>query len=509
MTGYSQNFPVARHFWLNDSSYNHTLALTSDGGYILAAARQEQGAKTRNTVAVFKLDNTYDIRHPQTPLLPNAQIIGIPVSADEKGIVNFEVHDIIENAIMGDEGEVISYYVICGSMRRYAVSDEGHECTCEKKCECPPDRECTCEWKCTCGGGLTPLTAEAGMVIVIDANLNVLSIREYPSAKTFYSVYAKDNYFYVCGKTPNTATAPSNGIFLRDELFTMNPTAYITNQPWEYHKVKLNTNGTDLLVSGTDYNEIGFTAFDIAGGNFAPIANASRKFPISQPLQINSKVVVTNDPNNPQGLILSAMVGFEIHTYLFNTYLSPANTCVAITRLPYYPPSICVLEDVNTVQATPTYPNGRIAWVGNVKNIPDARAAFYISTTLSFTQQPKCIIFHPFPTHPATHYRLHKVHYNDTTFHCGGFYSHESSNKTTFVVAPEAVSNISCHTNEMPLDFPANLPLPRIIVFPVTSMNVSVKPNPWFETRYNFCDTNCDDTPLNNNLNNNSCGNQP
>ena len=275
---YGQSQQVARHFWLNPNSYNHTLSPTSDGGYILAAARQERGATLKNTIAVFKLDNAYNIQNTNVIGLLGGSPSGFDVDVD------FEVHDVIENVGTGTN----SYYVICGSISR----------------------------------GGPPI----GMVAIVDAGLNTQSIREYPNAEVFYSVYADGNYFYVCGKTQNAM-----GIVMRDNIFptAMPPTAYTTNQPWEYHKVKVNFNGNDLVVSGTDYNEVGFTAFNIA--NFATPAGliASRRFPLYSNHIINSKVVVSNYPGNPwgtQGLVLSASGddGFGnamIHTYFFGTYL--------------------------------------------------------------------------------------------------------------------------------------------------------------------------------------------
>ena len=517
---------VARHFWLNDSSYNHTLYPTSDGGFILAAARNGRNVRVRNTIAVFKLDAAYNIQHPQT-LGTHAQIITIPNFAG--GTVSFAVHDIVENVATG-------HYIICGSASSYSGAIGGgtgddHECKCGADCTCGhgddgEDHECECGDECTCGhgGGLHQIASERAIVVILDAGLNVQSIREYQTIRTFYSVYAENNYFYACGKTIPTATGGSNGIVLQDNMFTV-PTStmsYITQQPWEYHKLKLNTNGLHLVVSGTDYNEIGFTAFDIAGGNFAMVntnrQDASWRFLIDTSqfrLRTHSKVVVTNDPNHPTGLILSAQAQYQfapspvccnaILTYSFNDYQTQ--------QQPPPPPighaidNLLVSSDYSFLEDVNTSPNGEIAWVGNIiVNVGDT-GAFYVSTNLPIqsTLQTNYILFTTSLLRSISYFALHKVYFTNSGFHCGGFYNHDNNNKTTFVIEPmQAVANcgllLQTSINNL-------LQFPQLVFLPVMQINVPVVPITWNETQYNFCNTDCDDTPLSLPANNN-CGNQ-
>ena len=483
---------IARHYWLNDSSYNHTLALTSDGGYILAAARQERGANRRNTIAVFKLDAGYNIQ--------NSRIIGLPAGGTGGGFdvgVNFEVHDVIENFQVDDDGNVISYYVICGSISRNGSPD-------------------------------------IGMVTVVDAGLNTQSIRDYPDAEVFYSVYADGNYYYVCGKTPKP-----EGIVLRDNIFSMMPMAYITTQPWEYHKIKANNNGNDIVVSLTNGIEIGYTVFDISGGGFAPVVIAtsngpffaSFSFSLPAPPQPGSKVVLTDYPNHPQGLILSAVLNtpssviYEIYTYLFTNYLNLSiqpplflpiirsdngyrlqNTF--INGAPFF------LEDVNTAPASPMYPNGRIAWVGHAPNAAAPyRGAFYIAMYPPFLPMPPSPIPSPIPTYiffnsftnPPQYSQLHKVHYNNGDFHCGGFYTHTNNNKTTFVTAPEqAINNTTCGGSTSLYPFFSEIMGNPFSVVQMTVSTISIQ---WRDTKYNFCDTDCDNANINA-PDNADCGNR-
>jgi len=450
MTGYSQNFPVARHFWLNDSSYNHTLALTSDGGYILAAARQEQGAKTRNTVAVFKLDNTYDIRHPQTLLLPNAQIIGIPVSADEKGIVNFEVHYIIESDNNG------GYYVICGSLSR-------------------------------------PGEQQKGMVIVTDLGLNIQFIREYEQVETFYSVYAIDQYYYVCGNMRDDA---KRGIVMRDEISNINPIAYVTNQSWTYHKIKAKAKG-GFSVSGTDKQNIGFTSFDISTlGTFSPTVNINNGQNQSYrfPRPCNSKAVLTNYPGNAPGIILSASNGNTIYTYLFNNIqnISTGQTPNAAFQIQHQ--NSIFLEDVNCS------PN-KIVWTGNYTNTQVPQTAFYASMI-----KPAGIISPPFPTTSvlfvnfSQRYSLHKVHFNKDfgqEFHCGGFYQHHNGDRTTFVVAPEQVPFEDGNCGKREYKNANDISRSQLQHLPVNMMLLNGVNKTWKAAGYDYWTTDCDDGILN------------
>ena len=459
---------IARHYWLNDSSYNHTLALTSDGGYILAAARQELGANKRNTIAVFKLDNAYNI--------VDSRIIGLPGGEGFDNIVNFEVQDIVEEKSV--EGNNLRY-VICGSINHI-------------------------------GGGDNPSVSNLGMVLILKPDLSVLDFREYPAVEMFYSVYAADNYYYVCGKTHNR-----EGIILRDDMSAMNPVAYVTTQNWEYHKVIANNNGNDIVASGTDRNDIGFSAFDI--GNFANLAGLLGSWMIVSPYYstIDAKAVVTNHPNYSQGLILSATGdGYcKIYTYFYFTY-NQYHPISFITTL-FNPQYQVFLEDMEVdINSNPI----RIAWIGN-HTIPQSSnlTAFYITENIPppmpvnppipFPISTPTYVYYPFSSSSAC-FRLHKVHFNsnDNEFHCGGFYNHHNNNKTTFVVAPEQAILTNCGTMLQIVGEPeSRFSNSRLSII---QMTVIVKPNTWHEIQYEFCDTDCEDKVLDNNINNINCGNQ-
>jgi len=105
------------------------------------------------------------------------------------------------------------------------------------------------------------------------------------------------------------------------------------------------------------------------------------------------------------------------------------------------------------------------------------------------------------------------VHYNNGDFHCGGFYTHNNNDKTTFVVAPEQAANngFPCAAHQTLNTFPTRIPpqwIPGFIPNPIQQMRVRVQSNNWHQVQYNFCDTDCDNNPLNNNVGNPNCGNQ-
>jgi len=441
-----------RHYWINPLSYNHTLYPTSDGGYILAAARQELGAGLKNTIAVLKLDAAY-----QTQM---TRIIGLPGGEDFNREVDFEVHDVIETINNG-------FYVICGSIRH--ITDEG-------------------------------VLVECGMVTIIDMGLNVQSIREYPEVETFYSVYSEDNHYYVCGKTKN-----EEGTVLQDDIFGLNPIVWITHDKWIYHKIRIKTKPLyTFIVSCTDGREIGYTAFDFSGGNLVPVntTGIDESWKIAQPLYPNSKAIITNYPGNALGLILSASDGNNIYTYLFDQY-QPTSMPMLFTAFSI--PCSGIIEDINCS------PN-KLAWVGNYP----MQTAFYLSLTMSVPgiMMPgflgnisvPFINFNPHPPMDMAYYSLHKVHYNknfDLKFHAGGFYHYgRNNNRTTFVVAPEqAIEYCGDVKIEYTTEFTPPLPL---IPLPLIMKDTPVNDIERTDREINFCPTECDDEFGENNQ---SCGN--
>ena len=435
-----------------------------------AAARQNLNSPFKNTIAVFRMDNTYTIQ--------DSRIIGLPMAGSEDKFdpnVDFDIHCIVESA------NPTGYYIICGSIRR--------------------------------GDG----TGTTGIVVVLDAGLNTvpsaMGLREYPDVSHFYSVYAQDNYYYVCGRKHD-----GRGIVLRDNVTNYVPMAmaYITLQQWDYQKIRIRDipGSGEIRVSGTGYSddgvatEMGYTAFDIRAGNFSILTNtwgpASWKWvPIGH--SIGSKVMISNHPGGSGGLglIVSVSNANGIYTYLFFSH-------PALNSAFHIPCPRGVLEDV---ECAPDNGNGpRIAWVGNTMpsdDMPQQRAYFlrvnlphplpnpnpFPGAMATFTY------FQPFPTTNNAFYSLHKVYFERTfsgngEFHAGGYYKHSNNNKTTFAVTPELIYN-NCVTRNNVHATAINIPVGfRLQSLVLLNDRVNVNELGTLSKKYHFCPVDCDNNDL-------------
>ena len=406
----TQTVPFARHYWLNPQSVNYTLSPpTTDGNWMLAAARNEEGIAKKNTIAVFKLDNLYNIVSTGSGAYTDAHVIGLPPTTSTcrfDTTVEFEAHCIVQSAIPDDN------YVICGSLKRGNA----------QKC---------------------------GMVIVLDANLNIVSLQEFEDVETFYSAYMERGYYYVCGNMNNNNNR--GGIVLQSVPGSTVSVSFITTTAWTYDKIRVRTNpGSGMFtVSGSGFDnmgrrEIGAIIFDIqgGGGNFSTLS----RFKFNPNHAINSKVVVSNYPGTGgMGLVLSVSDNQTIYTYLVNDYSQQQppriNTAFEIPI-----GENILLEDIDCGSGQSTI-DPQIAWVGNYPQ----QSAYYIHMDMRATTGPPMpstnvalTIFDPSPT-ANTYYSLHKVHFykkngggsGDDFFHAGGYYKHSDGDKTTFVVTPD------------------------------------------------------------------------
>jgi len=465
-TSYSQFNPdFRRHYWLNETSYNYTLSYPTpnpNGKWLLAAARQDlknNPNKYRNTIAVFRLDNAYN-------LVGNVRVIGYPGTGNNFSTdVDFDVHCIVESC-NNDAATGVTHVIICGAKRNSGIP-----------------------------------STQVGVVIVLDANsLNPISIREYPSVRNFYSVYAENGRYYVCGQTTNW-----EGVVLQDNILTTSPTGFVTNEQWDYHKIKVRANpcsstfsvsGSNKTTEGTS-TEIGYTVFNTGGSSGSLTYGASYKFHVNPPI-INSKAVIANYPGPAsQGVILSVSDASYIYTYLIGNYSTPTPPTNSAFRLPCQDG---ILEDVDCGQNP-----RKIAWVGNIINTA-ARKAYYVTLNLptSFPPIPSPPPPSPFPATPATfyyfnpspisanaYYSLHKVLYDkqDAQFHAGGYYNSDTNNKATFVVTPER-SPVECHKIEdCIMSIEHDIPDPH--PFDLRNYDVEVVSFPPICKEYKFCEMDC------------------
>jgi len=462
------NGQFKRHYWLNPRSVNHTLSYpTSNGEWMLAAARQHPNSTLKNTIAVFRLDNAYNIR--------DSRVIGRYFSGEDfDRSVNFEIHCIVESF------NPTGYYIICGSM----------------------------------SGGATAATI--GVVFVLDAGLNPQHMREYPDVRNFYSAYAQDGYFFVCGQTQS-----GQGIVLRDDVASPQPSAqvWITQDRWDYQKIRVvNAPGNgQIKVSGTGFSEesgektMGYSIFDVGGGNFSLAANsmpppvaypfASWQFPPVGNHGIGSKVVIANHPGGAggQGVVLSVSDANYIYTYFFFQHPQFSSAF----RIP------CrgsVLEDLECTGPGGGVNVSQIAWVGNFRTAEQlSRRAYYLHMNLPITPPPfpfpggtaMFTYFLPFPAMDNAYYSLHKLYFHrppgDLQFHCGGYYQHYNGNKATFTVTPDLIPDdekMCVERKEVDADYLGRPRLDPLRFFDKREIGVRVHEVP--SKKYHFCDIECD-----------------
>jgi len=453
-----------RHYWLNNQSVNYTLSYpTTNGEWMLAAAKQEPNSQFKNTIAVFRLDNNYNI-------IDNRVIGHFGVGGEFDRNVSFEIHCIVQSF------NPMDYYVICGSIKR------------------------------------TPTAQTEGFIVVLDAGLNPQPMRYYPDVRNFYSVYAQDGYFYACGQMQN-----SRGVVLQDQVANLVPNAPVwvtlpANQRWDYQKIRVtNAPGSgEIKVSGQGfYNpdiplEIGYTIFNVGANGFFPTPNPAGQFsswkwqlPVNV---INSKAVIANHPGGAggQGVVMSVSDASAIYTYMFFNQPTPT----AAFRIPCYGGT---LEDVECAGpgAGPYLPS-QIAWVGNIRQSDEnpQRTAYYLHTNLSpfFPISPAMFTyFYPFPLVDNAYYSLHKLYFNrnqwpapfDLEFHCGGYYMHNDSNKATFVVTPDLLNEdeVPCIRREK-VDV-RDLPSPHLRYLDLMPMEIRVMFWESISRDYHFYDMDC------------------
>jgi len=454
-----------RHYWLNPASVNYTLSYpTSNGEWMQAAARQDPNSPFKNTIAVFRLDNSYN--------LLDSRVIGHYWNGkDFDPEVNFEIHCIVESF------NPTGYYIICGSMSRGNA------------------------------------TQTIGVVVVLDALLNPQVIREYPDVRNFYSVYAQDGYFFVCGQTQG-----GYGIVLRDNITTVGAglMAYATqpHQQWNYQKIRVvNVPGSgEIKVSGTGISEdggqtLGYTIFNVTAGIFFIQSNwagtASWQW---QPMGhgIGSKVVIANHPGGAggQGVVVSVSDNEAIYTYLFFQYPTPSY----VFKIPCHGG---VLEDVECAGGGAGAMDPQIAWVGNFQQPITQRRAYYLHMLLSQTHPPFPIspatftYFYPLPMMDNAYYSLHKVHFfrnpwnpinpGDLQFHASGYYKYRNGNKTTFAVTPDLLhegENECIRRERVEIEY---LEMPDLHPLNLENADIHVEWYESFSKKYEFCPIECYD----------------
>ncbi|MDR0205641.1 MAG: hypothetical protein LBI45_00010 [Bacteroidales bacterium] len=468
--------PFALHYWLNPMGVNYTLSApsTTNGEWIAAAPRNERlspvgvvpivYASRKNTVAVFRMSNA------GYTLLPNpddVKVFGVNAGGIFNQEVDFEVHCVVQSCNRDTN------YILCGAI---SLSEDHNP---------------------------------VGMVAVLDTRLELVNLRYYEAVKTFYSVYAQDGFYFVCGQMQD-----STAIVLRDSIpsriLQNNITAFYTrNQPnWAFHKIAVRKApgyqlpcSFEFSVSGAretgDSPQIGWAVFQMNLGFFT-FSNAAYSFTPNHGL--NSRVTIANYPSNAplsttQGLLLSASDGNKIFTYVFND--NQQQVMNGAFRIPNW---YGVLTDM-------ARGGNEVAWVGNRGTTPTSQRADYIRTNIPYpypssppTYVPptaQYIIFTPVNQPPAAYYALHKVHYNDGDgrFHAGGYYNgrdeNGNCNRAVFAVTPEQVWEDNRCTERKEINF-ENEAVRQLEPIAVARVYIQANMLPKLTKTYGFCTMECE-----------------
>lgn len=483
--------PFARNYWIHPVGVNYTLSTPVNNGteWIMAAPMNEQtleGTYTtnrRNVIAMFRVSYPYySIISPQGLCEGDVRVIGMKGTGTEEfdRSVEFEVHCVVQDC----SSDTV---ILCGSINRA----EGEK--------------------------------TVGMVAVMDKDFNLISLRQYEHVRVFYSVYAQDGYYFVCGQMQDYAPYNSTAIALRDALaapmlstnpnmwaFHTNPTLF---RDWAFHKIAVRN--VDRYIYGcspefsvsaagtTDENRgIGWAVFymNTLTGSFS-FGNAA--YAIQTDYTPNSRVTIANIPRlttmntplMPQGILLSVSDGSNIYTYEIDNNLSA--TINSAFRMDWNGR----LQDMDCGRVTGT--QHEVAWVGNRE---EEQIADYIRTNVTYpataAPPPPGPYYHFIPsgtTLPNSYYSLHKVHYNERslTFHAGGYYSEgiaeADRNRTTFAVTPERVpASNQCTQRDMMNFHP--YPIVDAVDFGCERVRIGGVELPVNDRLYNFCTMECERT---------------
>ncbi|MCL2042319.1 MAG: T9SS type A sorting domain-containing protein [Bacteroidales bacterium] len=359
---------------LLDSLMNYTLTFDGNDRPIAAGS-------VHSTYGVGNGRNSIVIVHESTLA---AQVFPIPLGY-EPNVHDIEVRDF--QKVIGNE------YVLCGSRR--------------------------------IGG------TNSAFVAVLDGTFTTMDFYEYPEADMFYSIWADNPLspfypaldYYVCG------TQGNKGVIASINRFTLQFTNfYITNdsQDWEYHKIiaKQNTDYTLRFVASgrnPDCTQIGFTTF-------TPPFNTITGYAWSQPTELDSHCVVSDDILNNNTVILASS---KQNIVTLNPVTLPLVSPLLRAYRLLVPPatsSLC-LQDIGTIQVAAN--NFRISVAGYVRTDSQHRAWHgYTMGVLSNTST----LTNNFYYDTDKQYEHYKIRYDQTTGkeYTGGYYQDNISMRVLF-----------------------------------------------------------------------------
>ena len=274
-----------------------------------------------------------------------------------------------------------------------------------------------------CGSRRIDDSEDCAFVAVITSGFTVMDFYEYPDATMFYSIWA-ETYpaldYYVCG------THKEEGVIASIDRTSMLLTNfYITDMPWEYHKIiaKRNTDGLLRFVASgrtPDCTQIGFTAID---PSFTTIDN----YAWAQNTEPDSHCVVSDDVLNNNTVILASSYGryVTLNPVTF-PFISPMQTIVAYRfSRPNLTNNFLYVQDIGVIQLTAN--SFRISVAGNDRSGSSAWHGYVVG--LSNTSIMTYNFYYRTPYHQYGHY---KIRHNPNGEYTGGYYQDDVSTCALF-----------------------------------------------------------------------------
>jgi hypothetical protein len=509
---------LAKHHWLNAKGVNYTLSPpTSDGHWVIAAPKQEQYTSTdggtvltpgNNMIAVMKVKNpTYEIINPVTNVVTEeVAVIGLRQGTGNafNREVHFEVHSVVQSR------NPDTAYVLCGAIKERDDAEP------------------------------------VGMVAVLNSKLELTSLRRYDDVKVFYSVYAQDGFYFVCGQMKKNLYS-EKGVVLRDSIIKpVSPPNirgfYTSENEWAFHKIVVRKDpayqtssyyefsvsgySTSAQESEAKNRKIGYAVFQLSLGNISYLNGLW----FGSEIPVNSKTTLayyppapTLSPNFGTGLLLSVSKGTgnnggELFTYVFNDNANPRQMDAAF-KVSW---DDCILEDMDC--------NGEnsdgygVAWVGN-NRATTPRFGEYVRTNIPVPyRQPTAALLMRFLQYyynssgdleidKDAFYSLHKVHFfpdtADYLFHGGGYYEsgndpnvpcgNKPGDRAAFVVTPEGDDIICSEKQDISVSQEKEIKPQEMYMGPA---RVYATTRSTFTQWYGFCTMDCEGKKDNN------CGNR-
>jgi hypothetical protein len=281
-----------------------------------------------------------------------------------------------------------------------------------------------------CGTRGVGSLAPKAFVAIIDGNFSQMIFKECPDASIFYSLWCDTDgtyglplTFYVCGGT-NTGQGVIAAI---DPVFLTYTHFYLTEMPWEYHKITAkpfnpfeHSSGPILVVSGRDYAKypsIGYTALDL---NFSTINSYYWMKNNIESLCVVSDYTAPSS-NTPYEVVLACSYANTVTLYLID--LSSA----AVVEYTFWDnnnkEARYVIQDIGIKNADDGYlADPTVSVAGFYIKDPSSREHIaWHGLISSFSSMTNYYTY--FSGNRDLYYEYYKIRYNNRREYVGGYFS--------------------------------------------------------------------------------------